>query len=164
MREVDRLADLVERVLEGDPWHGPDVVSLLHGVAAHDAAATTVPGAHSIWELVVHMTGWAREVSARLGGAPAGEPEAGDWPVVDDGGEAAWTAALTALVESHRALAAAIRAAGDSVLERPIADHRDAAAGVGLSCYLTLHGLVHHTAYHAGQIALLKRALAAQAR
>lgn len=162
MREVDRLADLVERVVEGDPWHGPSVVSLLHGVAARDAAAAPVAGAHSIRELVVHMTGWAREVSARLGGAPAGAPEAGDWPAVGHAGEAAWKAALVALVESHRALAAAIRAAADSALDTPVADHRDAAAGVGLSRYLTLHGLVHHTAYHAGQIALLKRALAAR--
>ena len=34
-----------------------------------------------------------------------------------------------------------------------------AAAGTGLSKYLTLHGLVHHTVYHAGQIAQLRRAL-----
>lgn len=33
------------------------------------------------------------------------------------------------------------------------------AAGTGLSRYLTVHGLVHHTVYHAGQIALLRRAL-----
>ncbi len=159
MREVDRLADLVERVVEGDPWHGPSVVSLLDGVAARDAAAAVVSGAHSIWELVVHMTGWAREVSARLGGAPAGEPHAGDWPAVDDAADAAWTAAVAALVDSHRALATAIRATGDRALEAPVVDDRDAAAGAGLSRYLTLHGLVHHTTYHAGQIAVLKRAI-----
>ncbi len=68
MREVEQLADLVERVVEGDPWHGPTVVALLDGMPARDAAAHVVPGAHSIWELVLHMTGWTREVQARLDG------------------------------------------------------------------------------------------------
>jgi hypothetical protein len=40
-----------------------------------------------------------------------------------------------------------------------VSDHRDRAAGTGMSKYVTLHGLVHHTVYHAGQIAILRRAL-----
>ncbi len=163
MGEAARLADLVERVVEGDPWHGSNVVALLTGLSATDAAAHVMPGTHSIWELVVHMTGWTREVLARLGGAPAGEPSEGDWPAVAEGTPVAWRAAVAALVESHRALAAAIRAAGDRVLESPVVDHRDGPAGTGLSRYLTLHGLVHHTTYHAGQIALLKRAIETRA-
>ncbi len=162
MAEVDRVADLVERVAQGDPWHGSSVKALLDGIAASDAAARIGPGTHSIWEVVVHMTGWTREVSARLEGEPAGEPAAGDWPAVAEVSEAAWTGAREALLESHRALAAAIRAAGDGVLDTPVVDNRDLAAGTGLSRYLTLHGLVHHTAYHAGQIALLSRAIAAR--
>lgn len=162
MREVDRLADLVERVVEGDPWHGSNVVALLEGVSAPDAAAHVVPGAHSIWELVLHMTGWAREVQARLEGEAAGEPRGGDWPAARQVSPAAWAAAVTALVESHRALAATLRASDDRRLATPVIDRRDPAAGTGLSHYLTLHGLVHHTAYHTGQIALLRRAIEAR--
>ena len=44
----------------------------------------------------------------------------------------------------------------------PVVDRRDPATGTGLSHYLTLHGLVHHTTYHAGQIALLRRAIEAR--
>ena len=94
MGEVEQLADLVERVVEGDPWHGPTVVALLDGMPARDAAAHVVPGAHSIWELVLHMTGWAREVQARLTGEAAGEPAGGDWPAVRDVSPAAWAAAV----------------------------------------------------------------------
>lgn len=162
MREVEQLADLVERVVEGDPWHGPNVVALLEGMSARDAAAQVVPGAHSIWELVLHMTGWTREVQARLEGEAAGEPAGGDWPAVRDVSQASWTAAVTALVESHRALAVALRASDDRALATPVIDRRDPASGTGLSRYLTLHGLVHHTTYHAGQIALLKRAIEAR--
>ena len=163
MREAERLADLVERVVDGDPWHGSNVLAVVTAVSARDAAAHVVPGAHSIWELVLHMTGWTREVQARLAGALAGEPTGGDWPAVDEVTPAAWQAAVAALVESHRALAAAIRAVDDRGLESPVEDHRDGPAGTGLSRYLTLHGLVHHTTYHAGQMALLKRAIETRA-
>lgn len=159
MREAERLADLVERVVEGDPWHGSNVVTLLDGLSAADAARRAVPGGHSIWELVRHMTAWCDEVRARLGGAPAGEPAAGDWPATGDVSPAAWASAVTALIESHRVLASALRAIDDAQLEVPVVDCRDPAAGTGLSRYVTTHGLVHHTAYHAGQIAQLRRAL-----
>ena len=159
MREVERLADLVERVVEGDPWHGGNVMALLEGVTAADAARQPVAGAHSIWALVLHMTGWCDEVRARLGGAPAGEPASGDWPAVNDVSPAAWAASIDALVASHRALAAALRASGDAVLETPVRDPRNPPTGTGLSQYLTLHGAVHHTTYHAGQIALLRRVI-----
>lgn len=163
MREVDRLADLVMRVVDGDPWHGSNVENLLDGVTPA-LAATTLPGAHSIWQLVLHMTGWANEARARLDGAAADEPAGGDWPAVPSTrSHPAWAEAQQRLVESHRALAAALRAADDAALMAPVVDHRDAAAGTGLSKYLTLHGLVHHTVYHAGQIALLRRLLAPDA-
>jgi hypothetical protein len=159
MSECERLADLLDRVLDGDCWHGPNATSLLDGVTPRQAASVPVRGAHSIWQLVLHMTGWANEVRARLDGAPAGEPPAGDWPPLPDETPEAWSRSVEALVTSHRALAEAIRRAGDAALEAPVVDHRDRAAGTGLSKYVTLHGLVHHTAYHSGQLALLRRAL-----
>ena len=41
-----------------------------------------------------------------------------------------------------------------------IGNARDRSLGSGVSRYVSLHGLVQHHAYHAGQIALLKKALA----
>ena len=158
MTETARLADLITRVIDGDPWHGSPVLALLDGVAPQTAAAHPVPGLHSIWELVLHMTGWANEAGTRLAGESAGEPQGGDWPAVTEVSHAAWTRAVEALVASHQALAAAVRASDDRVLGEAVRDPRDRAAGTGLSHYLTLHGLVHHTTYHAGQIAVLVRA------
>jgi DinB superfamily len=159
MTEVDRLADLLDRVLTGDPWHGPSVESLLSDVTAGEAIRKPVPGGHSIRELVLHMTGWALEVQARLGGAEAGEPAAGDWPAIRQADEASWDRDRRTLFAVCADLATAIRQAAPSVLDEPVLDHRDRVAGTGLSKYLTLHGLVHHTVYHAGQIAQLRRAL-----
>ncbi|MGE0814095.1 MAG: DinB family protein [Vicinamibacterales bacterium] len=164
MSRTDRLADLVERVLDGDCWHGPNVLDLVTGVSVDAAAARPVPGAHTIWELVLHMTGWADEVRARLAGAPAGAPADGDWPPMSaPATDEAWRGAVERLVESHRALAAAIRSVDDRSLDAPVVDYRDGAAGTGMSIDLTLHGVVHHSVYHAGQLAMLRRAIAAGA-
>lgn len=153
------IADLMTRVLTGDPWHADNIRTLLHGVTAADAQRRPVAGGHSIWELVLHMTGWAREAAARLDGAPAGDPAGGDWPRVEDASDAAWAAATRALFEVHAALAARLPALADATLDEPVRDPRNRATGTGLSKLVTLHGLVHHTVYHAGQIAQVKRAL-----
>jgi len=157
--EAALVADLLERVTSGDAWHGDNVEQLLDGLSAADAARHPVAGAHSIWELVLHMTGWAEEVRARLLGAEAGEPTAGDWPEPPGARADAWARTRARLMASHQALAATVRTFSDDALNAPVRDSRNRAAGTGLSRYLTVHGLVHHTVYHAGQIALLRRAL-----
>lgn len=146
--------------MAGDPWHGPNVEALLHDLTPEEALQHPLPGGHSVWELVLHMTGWAREVQARLEGRSAGEPTEGDWPDVPaPPNAAAWARDRRALFAAHDSLATAIRAVRPAVLETPVVDHRNRAAGTGLSKYLTLHGLVHHSVYHAGQIAQLRRAI-----
>jgi hypothetical protein len=105
------------------------------------------------------MTGWAGEVTARLGGRAAQDPEEGDWPSIGEPSEERWDAARTTLFAVHRELARVVGGLDDSQLATPVRDFRDNALGTGLSHYLTLHGLVHHTLYHAGQIAVVKRAL-----
>ena len=159
MSHAALLTDLLRRVLAGDPWHGSNIATLLDGLSAADASRHVATGGHSIWELVVHMTAWTREVHARLERAEAGEPAGGDWPEIGAATETAWADATRALFETHAALANALAETDDARLDVPVIDHRDRAAGTGLSTLVTLHGLVHHTVYHAGQIALLRRAL-----
>ena len=148
MSDPTVIADLLERVLEGDPWHGPNLAALLEGVTARQAAARPVAGGHSIWELVLHMTGWADEVHRRLEGRAAQEPDGGDWPAVGLVTTARWRAAVARLVDVHRGLATAVRAGDAHTLSAPVVDRREPALGTGLSRALTLHGLVHHTVYH----------------
>jgi uncharacterized damage-inducible protein DinB len=42
-------------------------------------------------------------------------------------------------------------------LLQPTNDPRNPPAGTGVTCYELLHGIVQHDAYHAGQIAILKK-------
>ena len=48
----------------------------------------------------------------------------------------------------------------DAQLLEPTNDPRSRPLGTGVSYYELLHGIVQHDAYHAGQIAILKRVIA----
>jgi uncharacterized damage-inducible protein DinB len=156
--EIERLLDLFRRTHAGDPWHGPSLMDALEEVTAAMAASHPVTAGHSIWEIVLHITGWRGEVVRRLGGRAAATPEEGDWPKVPEPSEENWQRALAALDASHRAVIDAVSALDAGRLETPVLDYRDRAMGTGLSYAVTLHGLVHHDVYHTGQISLLKRA------
>lgn len=161
MNEIDRIVDQLQREYDGDPWHGSPLLSILDGVTAAQAAAKLVPGAHSIWEIVLHITAWKGEVRRRLTGAPAGEPEEGDWPAVGTPGDERWTEARARLQNVQDQLLAAIKGLPESRLFEPTNDQRDRPLGTGVTYYEMLHGLVQHDVYHTGQIAIVKKAVQA---
>ena len=159
MSEVDRIVDLVRRAHDGDAWHGPSVMAALEGVSAPQAAAHPVAGAHSIWEIVLHVAAWRGEVGRRLDGRTAQLPDDGDWPPVPEPTDENWQATLARLRESHQHLIAACRRFDASRLIENVDDAREPALGAGVSYYVMLQGIVQHDLYHAGQIRLLARAL-----
>ena len=158
MSEIDRILDQLEREHTGDPWHGSPLHQILNDIDARQAARTPIPGGHSIWEIVLHMTGWKKEVAQRVTGAPAGEPAEGDWPAIGDPTEARWRAALDGLEAAHRQLIGSIKSLPEVRLFEPTNDPRNRPLGTGVSHYVLLHGIVQHDVYHAGQIAVLKKA------
>ena len=68
MGELERIEDQLRRGLEGGAWHGRAVLELLAGITAAQAHARPIPGAHGIWELVLHLGGAYRLVLRRLRG------------------------------------------------------------------------------------------------
>jgi len=159
VREVERLRRELTATLSGDPWYGSAVSNILDGIDADTAAAHPITGAHSIWELVVHMTAWVNEARRRLEGGPHRPPAEGDWPAVRSTTPEAWADALAGLRQAHQDLARTIAAAEDSSLSRQIGGAQVDAMGNPVSYYQTIIGILQHDTYHAGQIALLKRAL-----
>lgn len=158
--EMRRIADQLDRAVNGPAWHGPAILELVKGVSAKDAAAKPIPAAHSIWELVAHTAAWLEIVRLRLeGNAPRRIAPAMNWPPVtalEPGGSAPasrqWRADVDRLRRAARDLQSAIRSVDDRQLSRNL-------PGVGdtWSAYITLHGAVQHVLYHAGQIAILKK-------
>ena len=151
MGEMERIVDQLKRSFQGKAWHGPSVLEVLEGVPAERASARPLARAHTIWEIVLHMTATYRLVLRRLRSdiTPLASDE--DWTSVEDTGEKAWRSALMDLERSHTELYQALSLPGDLQLDQPILPGYS-------SRYLTLHGLVQHNLYHAGQIALLKKA------
>ncbi|HJT68008.1 MAG TPA: DinB family protein [Pyrinomonadaceae bacterium] len=156
MSEVERISDQLRRAFDGDAWHGPSVMPLLNGVTAEQAAAHPVPGAHSIWELTEHIRAWEGACLRRLNGDPAQLPKEEDWVPLNDFSEPAWEKTKQNLRDTHERLLQAIGAVDESRLDQPILNHPEIKFS---SVYVTLHGVVQHDLYHAGQIAILKKAL-----
>src|SRR5438045_149472 len=98
------LHDQLRRAFEGDAWHGPSVREALAGVSAADAVQHPIPGAHSIWELVLHLGGTYRLVLRRVAGdeTPLGSLE--DWPTPPAPTDEHWHEDVAAVHELHARL------------------------------------------------------------
>jgi uncharacterized damage-inducible protein DinB len=133
-------------------WHGPALAEVLDGVTAARAAARPIAGAHSIWEIVLHVVAWVEIARARLKGQSTGDPTpAEDWPPVTATDADAWQRALKQLDTSHRLLAVDARELDEARLDALVAN-------LDYSVAVLLHGIIEHGTYHGGQIALLKKA------
>ncbi len=159
MTEISRILDQFRRAYNGDAWYGTPVSEILRGISSAQAASRIIPQAHSIWELLLHITGWEGEALRRLETGTMDMPEDGDWNVITDSSEAAWGNALQRFHTVHAALEQKIASLTDEELQRVLGTKRVRETGEGVSIYVLLHGIIQHTIYHAGQIALLKKAL-----
>jgi uncharacterized damage-inducible protein DinB len=152
-REPARLANHIKRTVAGPMWHGSALAELLEGISAEQAAARPIAGAHSIWEIVAHVTAWAEIARARMHGERLGDPRPEeDWPPPGVTTDAEWAIVLRRLSESHRSLAHEVRHLDEATIDAPV-------QGLEYRMYDLLHGVIEHGTYHGGQIALLKRAL-----
>ncbi|HEX6161012.1 MAG TPA: DinB family protein [Thermoanaerobaculia bacterium] len=157
--DFEALREDLHKVYDGDPWHGSSIKALLDGIDADTAAHRSIPGAHTIWELVLHMASWTREVASRVAGADAKDPV--DWPEPQfGGGAAAWDAARRELAAAHAELETRVAALQPGDLLRWVGDQRNPKLGTGLTVGTTIRGLLQHHTYHQGQIAILVRAAA----
>jgi hypothetical protein len=151
MTEIERIADQLSRGFDGDAWHGDPLMKVLDGITAAQAASHPINGAHAIWEVVNHLRAWRAAVPIRLAGKVAELQGADDWPPVTDTSDTAWRNCLGDLRERNEVFMKAVRAFPENKLNdnAPNRDH---------SFYVLLHGMVQHDLYHAGQIAILKKA------
>ena len=151
--EPRRLEEQLRRALEGEAWHGPSVLESLAGVSAEDAAARPVASAHSIWELVLHLGGTYGLVLRRLSGDGRQLTPAEDWPTCPSATEENWRKTVDEVTRLDRELREKVREFPEERLDQPLVIESPYTA------YTQFIGVTQHNLYHAGQIALLKRAL-----
>jgi uncharacterized damage-inducible protein DinB len=156
--DFDALRDDLRQVYDGDPWHDGPIRALLKKIDARTAARRSIPNGHTIWEIVLHMTGWTREVASRVRGADA-KDTAEDWPKQPGKPtDKEWRAAQDDLRSAHEELVSAVDALKPADLVRMVGDQRSASLGTGKTVGSHIRGLLQHHTYHQGQIALLKKA------
>jgi uncharacterized damage-inducible protein DinB len=152
MSRAKNLATHLEQTVTGPMWHGPALAQVLQAVTHDRAAMRPIPGAHSIWEIVLHIAVWAEIARARLKGEATGDPTpAEDWPPVSSTSLEDWRIAVERLAFSHRLLAADVRELDDQRLDATV-------PGLAYSVSVLLNGVVEHGTYHGGQIMMLSRA------
>jgi len=151
--ELKRLEEQLRRALEGDAWHGPSLLESLAGVSAEQAAARPIAGAHSIWELVLHLGSDYSLVLRRLSGDGRQLTPAEDWPSCPPPTEENWRKAVQEVTRLNQELRQAVRGFPEERLDQPLVPEGPYTA------YTQFIGVTQHSLYHAGQISLLKRAL-----
>jgi uncharacterized damage-inducible protein DinB len=135
--ELEQYAETLRRAHDGDSWQGSSLSELLAGVTALQAAAHPMEKAHSIWELVMHVAAWHHVVRRRIAGETVVTiPDAENFPLARSSAET---------VEAIRRFAAARL--------------NEEVPGKGYTFRHMLSGVASHDAYHAGQMAVLKKGL-----
>ena len=152
MSEAARLADQIRRAFEGEAWHGDPLREILSGVNAAQASARPIPGAHTIWELVLHIAVWDRVAAARAKGTDLIPTEEENFPTVQDNSETAWKQAQEQAWQVHAALVKAVAGFPDARLLERVPGKPD-----HYTFFYLFSGIAEHELYHAGQIALLKK-------
>ena len=153
MSEAARIADQLNRAFAGEAWHGDSLFEILQGVTAAQASARPIKNAHTIWELVLHISAWDNAVLRRLGGVAVELSDTQNFPPVTDASETAWRKALAEVRRVHDQLVKAVSLLPDSQLNEMVPGKE----GAHYTFYYMLHGVAQHELYHAGQIALLKK-------
>lgn len=151
--EVAVLADDLRRIVEGEAWHGPALGELLRDVDAVQASARPVASAHSIWEIVLHVAAWQEVARKRMQGEMVTVSRVDDWPSPPAAADAAaWAEAVEGVRRGAARLGAELRSLPAARLDETV-------RGTDHTVRQMVRGVVEHGAYHAGQVALLKRAL-----
>ncbi len=146
MSEIERITRLLKQTFEGKPYYGPSVLGALENVTAEVAAQKPLWSAHTIWDIVAHLTAeliYAREVVETIAG-----PYGDTWPAITNTSEEAWEQAISDLKKANRALVRVVKKLDDDVLDQKPVRVRG-------PYYIMLHGTMQHNIYHAGQISLL---------
>ena len=150
MNDVERILKHYDGVLNGDAWHGDSVWGVLANIPATAAAARPLSEAHSIWEIVAHMTFWEGVVIQRLQGQRAGLVEELNFPPTPEPTGENWHKTLDAFRDSNRRFREALSRLDPAKLN-------ELTAAGKRSHYGETHGILEHHVYHLGQIVLLKK-------
>lgn len=159
MLDTEAARDILSASASGDAWYGSSTADVLDGLDARSAARRVDGYSHSIWEILLHTTGWIEEVARRLAGSAPSPPPDGDWPTPGDTTESAWADAQSRFHAAATELGERIAAFDPALWTTMVGDGRAQALGTGVTHSTMVVGVIQHNAYHTGQMALVRKAI-----
>ena len=147
MMLAERLLRDLQSTFDGDAWHGTPLRRMLDGIDDERANKRPVANTKTIAELLAHVVSWTEIVERRARFEQFDVSTADDFPDVDGTKFEDWITRL------ERAQAKLV----DTVSKLSDADFDKIVPGRKHTLDFTLRGLIHHSTYHAAQIAMLKK-------
>ncbi len=149
MTRTQQIADAYRAATVKDAWYGPSLAELLAQTSPQLATMPPIPGAHSISQLLQHLLLWNERVrntsdTTRLPPWQA-EKEWAEPPIP-------WNDLVARWNQSRDLLEARLR-------NFPVEDLSKEVPGRGYPYETMLDGIVQHTIWHAGQIAMISSIL-----
>lgn len=150
--EIMRIITQLTASMEGNAWHGPAVLELINDLNDEEASTRPLRDAHNIYELTAHITAWQKAGLRRIHGDPAILTDEEDWPVKSDATEEQWSFTRNELISVYNKLTDELKSFSPEKLDENV-------EGLPQTYYTLFHGIIQHNLYHAGQIAILKKAI-----
>lgn len=145
MNKCQEIAEAYRAVTIKGAWYGPTVAELLERITLEVATTVPAPGAHTIAELQQHLLLWNERIRKTDESHPMPKWEA----------EKEWAEPAIPWNE----LVARWRQSRDLLEERmrnfPVADLGKQTPGRSYPYEFLLNGIVQHTIWHSGQIAMV---------
>jgi hypothetical protein len=153
-KEVQYLITTLTSALQGQPWYGRPVYSLLEEVDPSSVYVKPGETEHSLIELLYHMIAWAAFVQKRLENDKGWDDkymETIDWRPIDPV-EHTWENGVAELKQTHNRIIELLQEKNDDFLGEKV-EFRE------YNFRFLLNGLVQHNIYHVGQIAYVHKFL-----
>jgi len=145
MTETQRIADSYRAATLKGAWYGPTLAELIAKTSLEEATKPALSGAHSISELLQHLLLWNERARNASDSTPMPRWEADkEWaePPIP------WDELITRWNKSRDLLEERIRTF-------PVEDLGQQVPGRNYPFSTLLPGIVQHTIYHSGQIAMV---------
>ena len=146
MNKCAEIADDYRRVTVAGAWYGPSLAELLARITPEQAVTKPEGGTHSIRELLQHLLLWNERVRKTSETCPMPK-----WEAEKEWGEAPvpWNELLERWNKSRDLLEERLR-------NFPVGDLGKQTPGRTYPYEFLLHGIVQHTIWHSGQIAMVR--------
>jgi uncharacterized damage-inducible protein DinB len=149
MDERERTISLFEKLYHGRPWLEVNLVDTLANLTPAQAA-TKVGRANSIWEILVHLIEWRKNVLQRVQGEVLKSPSNNYFAPIEDQSESNWQATLAQLAQTQQQWVAFLRKFDLQTLNQLYPVNQ-------LTYYEHIQGILQHDCYHLGQMVVLAK-------